>query len=313
MVETPPSHPLFDSAPGRSGGVTTDPADRFGLPADDRERELLDTLRDRLGPRMERNRIAFRPELLIRTYVGDFGIRPYGGTFWHSPDIWVAPGDPASTPAVPANPGGSPVVGQPHTLYAHVWNLGLAPLIGATVEFLVFNPSIAFAGQAPLFRATARVDLASRTSAAECHKLVKCPVAWVPALVNGGHECLIVRASGVGDPLAPDHLEPAVDRKVAQRNIMVLPWGADVAPLLGQLGGTLPRGARLTFWLVGAGAQPIVDLVAPGRRATRAEDVQIGEPGRAPAPGRGTATVVHVQGRRDDEIVGGYTLVFVDK
>ena len=36
------------------------------------------------------------------------------------------------------------MAGKPHTLYAHVWNLGLAPLVGISVEFLVFNPSIAF-------------------------------------------------------------------------------------------------------------------------------------------------------------------------
>ena len=62
------------------------------------------------------------PLLLIRTEAGDHGTRPRTGVFWESPDIWVASGDPSITPALPPSPGGTVVVGQPTTVYAHVWN-----------------------------------------------------------------------------------------------------------------------------------------------------------------------------------------------
>jgi hypothetical protein len=314
----PPSNPIFDSAPGLSTGVTKDPTDWYGLARTDKERELLNTLKPRLERLQTDNKVVFRPNLLLRTYVGDSGARPYGGVFWESPDIWVAAGDPSSTPAVPPNAGGNPVVGQPNTLYAHVWNLGLAPLAGVSVEFLVFNPSISFAGQVPLFRAVTRVDLAGRSAPTQCHKLVKCPKAWVPTVVNNGHECAIVRVSGVGDTLQPAHqFEPAFDRHVGQRNLNVEIYGGNQQQLLSHLKETLPRGAQMTFQMVGQEAQNTVNLVAPGLRINpQIKTVPIESIGAAPKPARGQATVVRIQGVTRDAagaqvVVGGYTLVLV--
>jgi len=54
------------------------------------------------------------------------------------------------------------------------------------------------------------------------HAIVRCPATWVPQFVNGGHECLVVRAFEVmTDPLSPDQFSSAADRHVAQRNIAV--------------------------------------------------------------------------------------------
>jgi hypothetical protein len=260
MPETPASHPLFDKCPGRSHGTTLDREDWFGLPTDDEECKQLRDLSARLRKRLPDNRVVFQPQLLIRTFAGDNGVRPYGGVFWESPDIWLAPGDPAGTPPVPPAPGGIAVAGTPNTLYAHVWNLGMAPIAGALVEFLVFNPSLTFEGQTPLFRGVTRVDLAGRSNPYECHKLVKCPTAWVPTFVNDGHECVIARVSGVGDPLGPGPFEPAVNRHVGQRNVMVAPYAQDLESLMSQLLETLPSEAELRFWQAGPEAQPLVQL-----------------------------------------------------
>lgn len=63
---------------------------------------------------------TFLPYLLIRSVLGDRGDRPINVPFWESPDIWTAPGDPASAPAVPPDHGGVVTAGKPTTLYAHV-------------------------------------------------------------------------------------------------------------------------------------------------------------------------------------------------
>src|SRR5947209_6316988 len=103
---------------------------------DRRRNHLLSQLPDLLEKIKDRGRAnKFEPYLLIRSVLGDRGDRPINVPFWESPDIWTVPGDPATSPDIPASHGGSLVVGQPNTVYAHVWNLGLAPLAGVRLEF----------------------------------------------------------------------------------------------------------------------------------------------------------------------------------
>jgi hypothetical protein len=47
-------------------------------------------------------------------------------------------------PALPPNAGGSVQPGAPVTVYAHVGNLGRAPVVGARVEFSRFDRTFAF-------------------------------------------------------------------------------------------------------------------------------------------------------------------------
>ncbi|PYQ62073.1 MAG: hypothetical protein DMF53_13890 [Acidobacteria bacterium] len=62
--------------------------------------------------------------------------RPLTVPFWESPDIFVAPDMNASTaPDTPTTLGGLAKAGVPNTLWAHVWNLGRAPVYNARVEF----------------------------------------------------------------------------------------------------------------------------------------------------------------------------------
>jgi hypothetical protein len=66
--------------------------------------------------------------------------------------------------------------------------------------------------------------------------MVKCPEAWVPSFVNGGHECLLVRVwDNPSDLPGQPPFDASWNRHVAQRNIHVNPglgaaMGADVAP-----------------------------------------------------------------------------------
>jgi hypothetical protein len=163
---------------------------------------------------------SFYPYLLVRSVLGDRGDRPFNAPFWESPDIWVAPGNPATAPDVPPSHGGPTVlVSHALTIYAHVWNLGFAPLVGVRVEFYWFKPiGDAVARGAQNLIGVARCELAGRGMRGS-HKLVKCPTAWVPQFF--GSECLIVRVSGVGDPIGNNAWAPWQNRHVAQRLILV--------------------------------------------------------------------------------------------
>ena len=206
----------------------------------------------------------FYPYILIRSVVGDRGDRPINVPFWESPDIWTAPGDPSVTPAIPPDHGGVLTAGLPRTIYAHVWNLGRAPIVGVKVEFYWFNPSLAIDGAHANLIGMTRVDLGPRSSTG-CHRLVKCPSAWVPQIVNDGHECLVVRASAVGDNISASHPWDAwADRHVAQRNVWVVEVKNDVTKLIKSLDATRLREARIQLVQVGEHADLTLRMVAPG-------------------------------------------------
>jgi len=216
-----------------------------------RRRAFLEELPQLMERRKRRDRVDnFYPYLLVRSVLGDRGDRPFNTCFWESPDIWTAPGDPAMSPAVPANHGGSVTAGKAHTVYAHVWNLGFAPLAGIFVEFYWFNPSLGINGASANLIGIGRCELSGRGMSGS-HKLVKCPKPWVPKFENSGHECLVVRLSGIGDPLGANEWSPWLNRHVAQRNISVLPAGASISHLVENLNVSRPFNTRIQFIQLG--------------------------------------------------------------
>jgi hypothetical protein len=220
---------------------------------------------------------SFYPYLLIRSVLGDRGDRPINVPFWESPDIWTAQGDPASTPATPPDHGGIVVAGQPNTVYAHVWNLGFAPLAGIRVEFYWFNPSAGIDGSHAHLIGMARCELSGRGMPGS-HKLVKCPKAWVPVMENGGHECLVVRASGIGDPIGGNEWQPWQNRHVAQRNVTVVTAGAGMSKLIGSLNKTRLFGTRLQLIQIGPKEAELVrHVAAPKLRVAEVDTHVLGE------------------------------------
>jgi hypothetical protein len=191
------------------------------------------------GPRTK----LYLPYLFLRAFAGDTGARPVNGVFWESPDILVMPGvDPAHAPPVPPDLGGVAQAGADNTVYGHVWNLGQAPATDVLVEFYWFNPSLGFSGPAAHLIGATWTDLAARGNSGS-HRLVKCPVSWPAMFVNGGHECLVVRASQAAtDPLSGPSWDASKNRHIGQRNIHVMSTeeaaakptiGIDVGPLFG--------------------------------------------------------------------------------
>jgi len=171
------------------------------------------------GPRDK----LFLPFLFMRANAGDLGARPVVGPFWESPDILIEPRvDPAHAPAIPTSLGAIAEAGVDNTLYAHIWNLGMAPCPDTLVEFYWFNPALGFdQAHANLIGAT-WTDLGER-GAVNSHRLVRCPVSWVAQFVNGGHECLVVRVSQAAlDPLSGPAWDASKNRHIGQRNIHVM-------------------------------------------------------------------------------------------
>jgi hypothetical protein len=217
------------------------------------------------------------PFLFMRANAGDQGARPVVGPFWESPDILLlADTDPAVAPAVPPDLGQVALSGRPTTLYAHVWNFGLASAPNVVVEFYWCDPSLGIGPGGANLIGTTTVSLGARGSG-QAHAVVKCPKAWFPTFVNGGHECLVVRIwDETSDGLGTPPWDAALNRHVAQRNIHVAAAGEGLHPMArmlarpGELGAPrLPVAeafAALTLKvgpLYGETAQVAVERVAP--------------------------------------------------
>jgi hypothetical protein len=165
----------------------------------------------------------YLPFLYMRTNPGDLGARPAVGPFWESPDILLLAGvDPAGAPPKPPELGQNATAGQPNTLYAHIWNFGIAAAPNVIVEFYWCNPTLGIGPAGANLIGQTVTSLGARGSG-RAHAVVKCPVAWVPTFVNGGHECLVVRIwDETSDGLGTPPWDAALNRHVAQRNIHVV-------------------------------------------------------------------------------------------
>jgi len=146
--------------------------------------------------------------------------------WWLSPDIWVVPG------ADPNGPPGSPIAGKPAYLWTRISNTGNVAAKGTRVDFYWANPSAQVVVGVATQIGSAFVDLEPGDT-----QEVLCLVAWIPVIVNGGHECLLAVSHGAGDtnPI-PDPLpngypfDPPSHDQIAQLNLSVLE-AMQMAPL----------------------------------------------------------------------------------
>jgi len=165
------------------------------------------------------------PYLFMRANPADLGARPIvNAPFWESPDIFLLAGvDPAVAPTRPPALGQIAQAGAPNTLYAHIWNFGNAAASEVVVEFYWVNPSLGINANSVTLIAQTFTAIGAKGSA-NSHVLVKCPEAWVPSFVNGGHECLLVRVwDNPSDLPGQPPFDASWNRHVAQRNIHVNP------------------------------------------------------------------------------------------
>jgi hypothetical protein len=259
------------------------------------------------------------------------------GVFWESPDVYIVAGvPPSAAPSVPAQLGQTALAGQDNTVYAHVWNLGRGMAREVVVEFYWCNPTLGFNPIGANLIGTAYTVLGARGSG-YCHEVVKCPVTWVPTFVNGGHECLLVRAWDVAaDPMTNPEWDASQNRHLGQRNIHVVPAGSSlsnplvmsVGPLFGQPAQVAVTRVQPTFmpWLqlhtMSRGTYPApapatgaVGIGAPGglldqtgvQVAADGQTVALGTTDGPPAPG--SAHVYRVTASQGGNVFGGYSVV----
>jgi hypothetical protein len=219
-----------------------------------------------VGPRVDMD----LPYLFMRANPADLGQRPIvSAPFWESPDILIVAGvTPSLAPAVPAALGAVGLAGKPNTLYAHVWNFGKAAANEVLVEFYWCDPSLGITASTVRMIAQTTVALGARGSGHN-HAVVKCPEAWTPTFVNGGHECLLVRVwDNPADLPGEPRFDAASNRHVAQRNIHVV-------------GASSPKMMMMKVKKAGAGtpalapalAQPVV--IAVGALYGQAAEVKV--------------------------------------
>ncbi len=165
----------------------------------------------------------YLPYLFMRANAGDTGTRPVVGPFWESPDVLIMAGvAPADAPPVPPALGQTALAGAPNTIYAHVWNFGQSSAPQTVVEFYWCDPSLGIGAQSAHLIGQTVVALGYRGSGWS-HALVKCPEAWTPTFLNGGHECLLVRAwDYTSDALGTPAWDASLNRHIGQRNIHVI-------------------------------------------------------------------------------------------
>jgi hypothetical protein len=174
------------------------------------------------------------PYLFMRANPADVGVRPItGAPFWESPDIFILGGvAPSAAPAIPPELGQIAIAGEPNTLYAHVWNFGKAAASEVVVEFYWVDPSLGISPSSLHMIAQTFMTLGAKGSG-HAHAVIKCPEAWTPTFVNGGHECLLVRVwDNPSDLPGEPKFDASVNRHVAQRNIHVIPASAHAHALI---------------------------------------------------------------------------------
>lgn len=146
--------------------------------------------------------------LLVRANLVDVGARPVY-PFWESPDILMSPTDAWGR----VSPGASV------TVSAIVENLGQDTATGVRATFWWANPSAAITpGTVNPIGTSAATSIAGGTSS-----ILTSTTPWVPIVVNGGHECLIVEIDS--DQESPSSFFPEFDRHMGQRNVTV--WGIE--------------------------------------------------------------------------------------
>lgn len=219
--ETPPAKGAFGAAPEPKSTRTGHGRDP--RPWTPREQAAIDGwLKDnvRNGRLLEPPKgRAFRPFLMIRALKGDNGARPLaaGVRPTMTPDVWTSMGAPQPGATFAWSPSKLITTDAPVGLHAHVWNLGLAPCIGARVEFWQADHQPTSTPQKLI--AVTYVDLPGRYSTS-CHTIVTCPVAYQPDAATvasaQGLISIVVRVSAFNDRPQSGVWDPSVERHVAR-------------------------------------------------------------------------------------------------
>jgi hypothetical protein len=204
-----------------------------------------------------------------------------GDPYWYlSPDIWVVPGSD------PAGPPGVPVAGEPAYVWARIENHGDQDALGVRVDLWWADPTFQVSRTNAHPIGTAFGDALVGGGPQD----VLCLVPWLPAVVNGGHECLVAVATYPGDSIPrplPDVFDPPTYVEVAQKNLTVLSMSGAMVRTLTVAG--LPRTDARFVLTVEVGGElderVLRDLGVRGARPAKEATVRAGLRLRGGCPG----------------------------
>ncbi len=151
--------------------------------------------------------------LYIRAYDGDVGIRPFSGiTYWHSPDLAVAPLNDlgAYTNTLDA--------GKSYQISCNVRNRGDLIVPSANVEFFLVTPSLGFNTQFA-------TKLGVTAGWVNPYSTTKVALNYTIPPDLSGHRCLFARVfsfSPLDLPVDDYQLYPPIDRHVGQLNLNIV-------------------------------------------------------------------------------------------
>jgi hypothetical protein len=243
-----------------------------------------------------------------------------GNPYWYlSPDIWVVPGND------PTGSTGSPIAGQTAYLWAHVANAGSTDANGVRVDFYWANPALQVTRSNATLVGSAYADVPAGSA-----QDALCLVPWTPAIVNGGHECLVAVANHASDPLPsplPDAFDPPTYSQVAQKNLTVLVAAMHASmlsitiaglqradksvTLTTELGGELDAGTLASVGLRGLrpAKGPSVEVGLDVERRCVGDKDPIGRDRLELRVPRGTSAAVHAAIRAKNLAANEYQLV----
>jgi hypothetical protein len=159
-----------------------------------------------------------------------------------------------------------PVTSQTYRIFIHVWNLGRFAAYGARLRAWWVEPGFFNGTPDPRYQAHfiggAYFDLGDRDSG-HAHRLIEVQPPWTVQMNQPAHECLIVAVECATDPW-DGAMEANTHRHVAQRNLDLMGGSANLAPLVGELGGKFGAGQQL---LVAHSSVAKVDLAGAKEHA----------------------------------------------
>jgi len=152
--------------------------------------------------------------LYIRSYDGDIGIRPFSGiTYWHSPDLTVAPLNDLSAYTATLDAGKS------YQISCNIRNRGDLIVPSANVEFFLVTPSLGFNTQFA-------TKLGVTAGWVNPYSTTKVALNYTVPPDLSGHRCLFARVfsfSPLDLPVDDFQLYPPIDRHVGQLNLNIVP------------------------------------------------------------------------------------------
>lgn len=207
----------------------TQKANEFIRSLQEQRRAYQDYARDRVIPMFQDNdqqrerkppaHFVDSSYLFIRSYDGDAGARPFSGkVFWLSPDIAISPitNLAAYTETLTA--------GETYALTCAVRNRGDLAVPSAKVEFWLTDPSIGFDT-----RYASHLTLGAVPATwVDAYGSNSVTFAWTVPPAESGHKCLFARVfsfSPLDLPVDDYHLDPTIDRHIAQQNLNIVAQG----------------------------------------------------------------------------------------